>query len=50
MVDIKLMYHRLEDRKSDWVEEVSRCIVDSFQLGETGEMEEDEEEPKAKRA
>ena len=49
MVDIKLMYHRLEERKADWVEEVSRCIVDSFQLGESGDTEE-EEEPKAKRA
>ena len=52
MVDIKLMYHRLEDRKADWVEEVSRCIVDSFQLGESGgsEEEEEEEEPRVKRA
>ena len=52
MVDIKLMYHRLEERKSDWVEDVSRCIVDSFQLGESGgsEEEEEEEEPKVKRA
>merc|ERR1719210_2513338 len=47
MVDIKLMYHRLEERKADWVEEVSRCIVDSFQLGEN---ESEEEEPVAKRA
>ena len=28
---------RLEERKSEWVEEVSRCIVDSFQLGENTE-------------
>ena len=48
MVDIKLMYHRLEERKADWVEEVSRCIVDSFQLGENESDE--EEEPVAKRA
>ena len=48
MVDIKLMYHRLEERKSDWVEDVSRCIVDSFQLGEN--ESEEEEEPRAKRA
>ena len=49
MVDIKLTYHRLEERKSDWVEDVSRSIVDSFQLGDNNE-DNSEEEPKAKRA
>merc|ERR1719232_1155842 len=49
MVDIKLMYYRLEERKSEWLEEVSRCIVDSFQLGENSEAEAGDE-PRAKRA
>ena len=57
MVDIKLMYHRLEERKGEWVEEVSRCIVDSFQLGDeeggqagrASEAESDTEEPRAKK-
>ena len=51
MVDIKLMYHRLEEKKGEWVEEVSRCIVASFQLGDEEKSEEDSEddEPKAKR-
>ena len=30
MVDIKLIYHRLEEKKGEWVEEVSRCIVNSI--------------------
>ena len=54
MVDIKLMYHRLEEKKGDWVEEVSRCIVDSFQLGDGEDRDNDgddseDEEPRAKK-
>ena len=41
MVDIKLIYHRLEEKKGEWVEEVSRCIVDSFQLGDNEDPNED---------
>jgi len=57
MVDIKLMYHRLEDKKGEWVEEVSRCIVDSFQLGDNDDNDDDElnedsdsDEPKPKKS
>merc|ERR1711923_170798 len=51
MVDIKLVYYRLEERKGEWVEEVSRCIVDSFQLGEKSDSkDEDSDEPRAKKA
>eukprot|EP00092_Neocalanus_flemingeri_P010941 GFUD01011784.1.p1 GENE.GFUD01011784.1~~GFUD01011784.1.p1 ORF type:complete len:905 (-),score=263.34 GFUD01011784.1:318-2708(-) len=56
MVDIKLMYHRLEDKKGEWIEEVSRCIVDSFQLGDNDENlddtneESDSDEPKPKKS
>ena len=41
MVDIKLIYHRLEEKKGEWVEEVSRCIVNSFQLGDNEDPNED---------
>ena len=54
MVDIKLMYHRLEEKKGEWVEEVSRCIVDSFQLGDNEDPGNDgnddsDDEPRQKR-
>ena len=54
MVDIKLIYLRLEEKKGEWVEVVSRCIVNSFQLGDNEDPRNDghddsDDEPKQKR-
>ena len=49
MVDIKLVYYRLEERRGEWVEDVSRTIVDSFQLGDNEDQNDDDSEPRAKK-